>query len=51
MFREVFDSGSGKECLDYLRSITVNTVLTPSQVEPYSLDHLEGQMYAIHLID
>lgn len=51
MFREVFDAGPGKECLDYLRSITVNTVLAPAQVEPYVLSHLEGQRYAIHLID
>ena len=48
---EIFETGGGKACLDYLKSITVNAVLHPSQVEANSLIHLEGQRYLVHLID
>ena len=51
IFEAIFSSGGGKEALDYLRSITVNAVLTPAQCEPNALMHLEGQRYVIHLID
>ena len=51
MFAEVFKAGPGKEILDYLKSVTVNAVLGPGQVEPNALTHLEGQRYLVHLID
>lgn len=51
LFRDVFESESGKKCLEYLKSVTVNAVLSPMQVEPYVLTHMEGQRYLVHLID
>ena len=51
IFAQVFSEGGGKAALDYLRSVTVNAVLAPSQCEPNSLMHLEGQRYLVHLID
>lgn len=51
MFAEVFKGGPGLEILTYLKSVTVNAVLSPGQVEPNALMHLEGQRYLVHLID
>jgi len=51
IFLEVFSEGGGKAVLEYLKSVTVNAVLTPAQCEPNSLMHLEGQRYLVHLID
>tara|TARA_A100000172_G_scaffold49791_1_gene31204 strand:- start:1822 stop:2130 length:309 start_codon:yes stop_codon:yes gene_type:complete len=51
IFAAIFSDGGGREALDYLRSVTVNAVLAPSQCEPNALLHLEGQRYLVHLID
>ena len=45
---EVFKSKAGQEWIDYVRSITMNTV-TGAGIEDCALRHLEGQRYQVAL--
>jgi len=46
----VFESPTGKECLRYLRSITVEMVNGPN-VSTEELRHIEGQRYIVGLLE
>lgn len=46
----IFESPTGKECLRYLRSITIEMVNGPS-VTTEELRHLEGQRYIVGLLE
>ena len=47
--RALFTSDAGKTFLNYLRSITIETVAGP-EVSDHQLRHIEGQRYIVGLI-
>ena len=49
VFTSVFGSTSGKQVLQYLKSITIDTV-AGSEISDNALRHLEGQRYIVGLI-
>lgn len=49
-FAAVFDSAAGTKAIEYLRSITINTVAGPDQSDA-ALRHLEGGRYIVGIID
>ena len=50
-FASVFSSNAGQEVLGYLRSITVNTAITPSDGGTNVLWHREGMRTLYGIID
>ena len=46
----VFDTPAGKEVLNYLRSITIESVNGPI-IEPNQLLHHEGQRYIVAIVE
>ena len=50
LFNGVFSSEGAKECLAYLRSITVNYVGGPN-ITPNELMHREGSRYLVGIIE
>ena len=50
IFKAVFKGPAGKTALDYLKSITLNSVNGPG-IDTNSLMHLEGQRFLVGLIN
>jgi len=49
IFTSVFNQVNGKKVIEYLESITINSVCSP-QATDSTLWHLEGQRYLLHII-
>jgi len=49
VFTSVFNQIDGKKVIEYLESITINSVCSP-QATDSTLWHLEGQRYLLHII-
>ena len=49
VFASVFNQIDGKKVIEYLESITINSVCSP-QATDATLWHLEGQRYLLHII-
>lgn len=49
IFTSVFNQVNGKKVIEYLESITINSICTP-QANDSTLWHLEGQRYLLHII-
>jgi|TARA_R110002020_G_C16104277_1_gene758965 hypothetical protein len=49
IFTSVFNQVNGKKVIEYLESITINSICTP-QASDSTLWHLEGQRYLLQII-